>query len=172
MKKKEILTYDEKNQKLDIIPKSLYSYINLTELDLSRNNIKTIDKEISKLKNLKILNLGKNNLKEIPKEISTLQNLEILKLGANQIKEINKSFFKYKLFKLTYLSLHTNNISVFQEFDTCNLTNLRDLDLSFNKITKLPKTFCNLVNLESLYLLYNYLYELPEGKNNINLRIL
>ncbi|WP_138500367.1 leucine-rich repeat domain-containing protein [Nostoc sp. PA-18-2419] len=44
-----------------------------------------------------------------------------------------------------------------------NLTNLRELDLSYNQISEIPEAIANLTNLRELVLSYNQISEIPEA---------
>lgn len=60
------------------------NFPNLDRLQLSRNNIKTVE-TISRLKFMKKLNLRNNELKELPDEICELANLEGLNIRHNPL---------------------------------------------------------------------------------------
>ena len=59
----------------------------VTELDLSKQNLESLPTEIGKMKNLVSLNLSGNKLIVLPDEIRQLSNLKSLSLTANP--EIN-----------------------------------------------------------------------------------
>lgn len=114
---------DMSNHNLKKMPKKLSFLDHLTSpfspeehlirnLNLSDNNIESIDKEIVFLKNLQILNFSRNNLKEIPEEIFLLQNLKKIDFSKNQIGMIPERF--------------------------CDCLNLYEANFSFNKIKNFP----------------------------------
>jgi len=70
------------NRLNEVIIKDLPS---LEYLDLSDNNISTIQIESSSTANLKYLNLSNNRLKKIPAEILSLKKLELIDLSNNNI---------------------------------------------------------------------------------------
>ena len=73
----------------DMSPVSLCSPVNLTELYLANNKLKTIS-GLSGLTNLKKLDLGANRIRVMPpEELSGLVNLEELWIGKNKIEQID-----------------------------------------------------------------------------------
>ena len=66
-------------------------YLDITELNLSDNEISIIPESISLLINLQILHLSSNNITIIPESIGSLYNLQKLNLGYNQITVIPES---------------------------------------------------------------------------------
>lgn len=68
---------------LKLIPKSIFSLINLTELALSKCNLTHVSPLIGKLVNLEILHLDENNIFSLPSEIVNLKKLETLCLQSN-----------------------------------------------------------------------------------------
>jgi len=75
-------------KKFKRIPKEVFTFPNLWELDLSKNKIASLPPEISKLKKLRILNLERNNLEALPKELCDLQKLEVLNLRKNALYQL------------------------------------------------------------------------------------
>jgi Leucine-rich repeat (LRR) protein len=75
---KEKIYISEKKVYLSI-DEALESPNAVYNLDLSRKNLKELSIEIKKFKNLKELNLSNNNLTSLQNELSGLQNLEILR---------------------------------------------------------------------------------------------
>ncbi len=66
------------------IPEEIYSLINLEELDLADNKIKSVSSKIENLVNLKDLDLSFNELESLPDEICKLKKLEYLSLYSNE----------------------------------------------------------------------------------------
>ena len=105
------------------------------------------------LPNLKFLNLNDNDLTSIP-EINLI-NLKYLSIDHNQVTHLQK----LNTPKLKQLSLYYNQLTIFPKIE--QLINLTYLDLSQNRLIKLPKRVCRLINLKSLYLGNNQLIVLP-----------
>ena len=134
----------------------------LTELDLSENQIKELPAEISVLiTNRTRLDLRRKQISQLPAKIEQLSNLTTLYLGGNQIKELPTEIGK--------------------------LTNLTELDLWQNQLNELPAEIGQLSNLTTLYLrgnplkslppeiaargvqaIFEYLRHLPENKTLVN----
>lgn len=80
------LVLDYSNKGLSEFPKEILSKTNVTELNLSGNNLTgSLPSEIGKLTKLEILNVSNNNMTGIPAEIGQLSKLRILNYANNQI---------------------------------------------------------------------------------------
>jgi hypothetical protein len=128
-----------------ILPKEIGNLINLTHLQLSRNEFTIVPKEFEKLINLKKIYLDYNQLKIIPKQLGNLINLESMWLNNNQLKFIPK--------------------------ELGNLVNLKYFYLEHNKLKSLPIELNHLVNLEYFYINQNKLKFIPNFDKMIGLRI-
>ncbi|XP_021916222.1 leucine-rich repeat-containing protein 58 isoform X2 [Zootermopsis nevadensis] len=126
-----------KNNNLDSdsFPKSIGSFVNLKELNVSGNNITSFPEQILEVTSLKYLYLGGNHLREISKDIWKLHGLQILYIGGNKLVHVPDSVGKLK--------------------------QLQALNLSDNILESLPATIANLKNLKSLLLHKNKLRTLP-----------
>ena len=108
----------------DMTPVSLCSPVNLTELYLANNKLKTIS-GLSGLTNLKKLDLGANRIRVMPpEELSGLVNLEELWIGKNKIEQID-GLQKVRLFlfllssrgaRMTKRLFHAMNVSLTHPF--------------------------------------------------------
>uniref|UniRef100_A0A7N5JNP5 Lumican n=1 Tax=Ailuropoda melanoleuca TaxID=9646 RepID=A0A7N5JNP5_AILME len=140
------------------------AFENVTDLEwliLDNNQLKNSNikgKVFAKLKNLKKLHLNRNNLTEV---VGPLPNtLDDLQLTHNQISKINPNTLE-GLVNLTVIHLQHNELSegtlsgVFK-----GLKSLLYLDLSFNKLTKLPIGLPH--NLLMLYFDNNQITSVPD----------
>ena len=82
----------------------------LKNLDISFNNLTSIQQPIKFLTGLESLNLSNNNITEIPKRIRHLQQLKILNLSSNQLTVIPREIKYLKLLKI--LNLSSNRLMV------------------------------------------------------------
>lgn len=130
--------YLEDNMWTGVIDDSFFiNLINLVHLDISNCSLKgTVPGHLFRTRSLEILDLSDNELTGMLPESAMLDHG-----GGN----------------LTYLSLHTNNITGSIPSSIGDLTLLRTLDLSRNQFTgTLPSEIGNLPNIQVLFL----------GKNN------
>jgi len=83
-------TLDLKSKNLTDISPKLFTYKNLTVVDLSNNpTLSLIPDDIDKLINLKTLRWSGNNVQSLPNSLLTLKDLDTLELNKNKIS----SFF-------------------------------------------------------------------------------
>ncbi|CAK9824102.1 Adhesion G protein-coupled receptor A3 [Anthophora retusa] len=131
--------------------------VELVQLDLSKNNIYTIETNIFKnFTNLKRLNLSQNDITFIGEGcFNGLGNLERLDLSKNQISSIDAYTFR-KLSNLKTLDLSGNNISILKPSLFQDLMALERLKLNDNKLTTLKEgIFYGLKSLKQLDLSNN-----------------
>ena len=180
LKKIKLTNRTDSIHKIESIPYGIGYLENLFKLNLENNDISYISPQIGKLVNLEILNLRGNRISSIPEELYNLTNLLKLDLSLNDITFISPKISN--LIKLTELNLAANVLKYYPieiynlpKLITLNLranfitlvpnpnkfVNLIELNLSNNKISKLPKNF-NLFNkLKFLNLSFNKFYEFP-----------
>ncbi|XP_037132522.1 volume-regulated anion channel subunit LRRC8D isoform X2 [Syngnathus acus] len=151
---------------LEKIPHAIFSLINLQELDLKSNNIRTIEEIVSlqHLKRLTCLKLWHNKITSIPSSIVQGKSLEALHLSHNKLQSLPPALFK--LPKLQSLHLAHNLIQVLPQ-DVGLLQDLLDLDMTSNKLETLPKNLFKCTKLRVLCLGYNDLRELSEAVGDL-----
>lgn len=133
-------------------------YSNLTDLDLSENNIATITKDLFKFNSLKSLNLSENRIEKIPEDIKAIYSLETLVLIDNKLDSLPKNFSS--LINLTSLDLSANDFVQFP--NVFSLKNLSELILQENKIEVIPPKISQLNNLVTLEMNKNLLKKIPD----------
>lgn len=134
---------------------SRYDTLNITDLDLSKNQLQSRDITLFPNK-IKVLNLSENRLETIPSEIWQLSHLEILFISINQLTTLNLSS-SIKATLLTNLDISNNKIKHLFS-DMCILTNLKYLNIMNNsEIEMLPAGFhfCFKLTIEEFYKLSN-----------------
>jgi hypothetical protein len=154
---------DLSGQALENIPRAIYKMKHLKHLNLSENRISSVSSRIEDLKYLKSINLSGNNIRKVPNEIKEIFLLSNINLSHNQLEQIPAGVLRMRFLKSLDLSENqigelTNNIM---------LQNLEYLNLSGNKITRLPKTIGVLRKLAILDLSDNQLIDIPLWFTNL-----
>ncbi|XP_054708291.1 slit homolog 3 protein-like [Uloborus diversus] len=166
------------NNHIKGVRSSFSVYLNLEFLDMSRNQLSTLDKDnfrsiqhlktlllnhnmISDLQNdtftglhaLEKLNLCSNLLQEIKAKVFVyLENLEELELSQNQIVNIEAEAF-FGLKNLKTLVLRNNNLTFIPSLSFQYIPKLLKLDLGLNLFEEVPEnSFSSLNNLQELLL--------------------
>lgn len=121
---------------LSSIPRVVWEFLKLRELDLDRNAIETIPNAIEKLKFLEVLSIADNKLEGF-EPLTKLTSLKSLNLADNNIASMPDSIG--------------------------NLKHLGHLALTGNRLKTLPESIGELKSLRTFYLKDNELEILPEG---------
>ncbi len=152
---------------LQTLPAEIGQLVNLTELDLSHNQLTAVPPEIGQLLNLTQLDLRGNQLTAVPSEIGQLVNLTTLDLrgsisssGVFNGKLTAVPTEIVQLINLTTLSLTGNQLTAVPT-EIVQLINLTTLDLRYNKLTAMPPEIGQLGNLTTLNLGGNQLTAVP-----------
>lgn len=159
---------DFSGNKLSSLPENMFSVWNtllLQSLNLSSNHITDIEKlSFSGLTELEVLDLSRNNIFSIDAEaFHSTQNLSIVRLANNRLTEINETVFS-PLILLKYLDLSNNKISSIQKEMFHRNTGLEWLSLTNNRLTAIdPSTFQQQSNLSYLDLSRNKITQIKRG---------
>ncbi|CAM9220724.1 unnamed protein product [Lampetra fluviatilis] len=131
------------NCDLERIPHSIFSLLNLQDLDLRDNSLRSIEEILSfqHLHKLTTLKLWHNHIATIPEHIKRLGHLERLYLTRNRISVLPSHLFLCN--KLRHLDLAHNEIR-FVPPEVGVLQSLLFLSLAGNKVESLPEElfFC------------------------------
>jgi protein phosphatase 1 regulatory subunit 7 len=176
-----LLVLDLSFNKIERI-ENLDQLVNLEKLYLASNRISEIE-GLSNLRKLKVLELGSNKIRRIGVDALVNQTeLEELWLGRNRLENMS-DLTQFKFPKLSQLALQANKLTewsteLFQN-TAPNLTKvylgnnglpdpeegvlmalnpglLEDLDISYNRLTRVPNFTCNPLNkLQELWLNHN-----------------
>lgn len=169
----------------DDVPVELFNLTTLTVLDLSHNNLSVIPKNLEVCKSLKVLNLSHNNIKNIkeqlfihltgllhldlsnnklktvPPQLGRLLNLKTLIISNNPLEESKmRQIERLKSLQALHLSntqRNNNNMPI----NLGDLTNLVELNLSFNQLVKVPDDLTCLKELKRLNLSENLIENMP-----------
>ncbi|XP_042080836.1 toll-like receptor 13 isoform X2 [Haplochromis burtoni] len=155
LKNLRILTLSK--NRLPLVPAATRNLPTLSELDLSTNNISTLDcHDFTNQTKLRKLYLYQNSITALkPCLFKDLKGLQTLKLQTNQITKLN-SAFKEHLPNLTQLHLNGNKLTAIKRDAFKGLHSLQNLSLHQNKIKVLEsKSFSGLTNLTQINLQNN-----------------
>lgn len=127
----------------------------LSHLNLSRLNNK-----------LKVIDLSSNKLRFLPTEILLLTNLVTLNLKGNLLEALpndvpNKSDKASKGFT------NSPNLRIANTMSWSNFSKLEELNVSDNKLRRLPDNLGACKNLKSLIIIGNQLCEIPASLANL-----
>lgn len=160
--KLEKLKYLNMSQnRLKELPKSFGILGELNWLDLSNNEIDILPESFEILSSLNYLNLQSNKLKKLSTPLYNLDKLEKLHLRYNKINQLNESKSITVLENLELLDLAHNSLHIMPYLPI--MPKLQELDMTGNKMDKLPKNIGRLLTLEKLKLDDNRLLRLPES---------
>ncbi|XP_051796424.1 toll-like receptor 13 [Acanthochromis polyacanthus] len=160
-----------KYNKLKTVGSDLFKLcVNVTELELTKSNIKVIDDNAFRsLRSLKILTLSSNKLMSVPAATRNLPALLELDLSNNNITSLQCHDFTNQT-KLRQLNLYLNSIPDLKDCLFKDLTRLQVLKLQSSHI----QLFFPIQNLKSLYISRASLHSLDIfiGANLTNLEFL
>lgn len=156
-----------KNQ-IKVIPKNLGNCKSLQMLNLSYNGITNIDDDLFKnLTNLIYLNFSNNELKVIPPQLGRLLNLTTLILNNNPLEQAKmRQIDRLKSLRSLHLANTYRNNNNTPINTLGDLTNLVELNLSSNQLTKVPEDLAHLDKLKRLNLSNNFINKMPEDFGN------
>lgn len=161
-KAKSLLVLNLSHNNIETIPTALFIHLtDLLFLDLSHNKLETLPPQTRRLANLQTLILADNPLELFQlRQLPSLQNLEVLNMRNTQRTLLNFPTTLDTLSNLAELDLSQNNLSKVPDC-VYNLPNLKRLNLSENTITELSSSVENWQRLEVLNLSRNELTTLP-----------
>ncbi|KAK7904518.1 hypothetical protein WMY93_017125 [Mugilogobius chulae] len=146
----------------------------LVDLTLSRNTISAIQPfSFIDLETLRSLHLDSNRLTELgPDDLRGLINLQHLILNNNQLNRINKAAFDDLLLTLEDLDLSYNNLRSVPWDAIRQMVNLHQMSLDHNLISFIAEgTFTDLEKLARLDLTSNRLQKLPPDPYLADLKV-
>lgn len=155
---KNLTELDLSKNQLTQLPLEITEPNNLVTLNLSHNQLTQLPPEIKKLKNLKTLNLFHNRLTQLPSEIAELENLITLNVGKNKLTQLPSKIAELK--KITTLDVGLNPLTQLPQ-EIGELVDLTALNLSRTQLTGLPPEIKKLKKLKKLNLSRAQLTGLP-----------
>ncbi|XP_040213999.1 serine/threonine-protein kinase 11-interacting protein-like isoform X1 [Rana temporaria] len=142
---------------------SALPWLELHTLNLSNNNIHSLDQSLELLNILRSLNLSRNFIKDCGPHLKILSELQELNLGYNLLESIPELSLQSSV-QLHTLILSHNRLSSTRGLE--HLSNLQHLNLSYNLLAHPVQLTCltRLHNLKELHLKGNPLCYVPEHR--------
>ncbi|CAF3921600.1 unnamed protein product [Adineta steineri] len=134
--------------KLTKLPSEIKNLENLRHVNLSNNQLKSLDEDLFlKLSHLETLNLSHNLLESFPKFSTENKKLAILNLSHNQLVDLPD--FPVELDNLSHVDLSSNQ---FQDFPTTllQLNSLKTIIIDSNQLVEIPAQLSQLHKLKEL----------------------
>jgi len=138
--------------------------LRLVVLNLANNRLSKIDSVLFRdLRNLQVLNLEYNKLSSIADDaFSTMYNMHTLLLSHNQLKSVDQ-YICNGLYVLSFLALDNNLIETVEPQSFKNCSDVKDLNLSGNKLSVVPEAIRPLTALLTLDLGENKITEIANA---------
>lgn len=147
---------------LTVLPESIGTLTALEKLFVSGNSLKTVPPELAQLVNLTELDLSSNEIAELPAQIGNMTGLRKLDISNNRISVFPESMYSLK--KLWYIKAWGNDFVTIPE-KIGALTALKELYFQKNKLTSLPLALTKLPNLVYFDYAENSLCKLPAAQD-------
>ena len=159
-----LLELDLSYNNLETLQMTFQDLENLLELDLSYNNLETLQNDVfAGLHSLSTLDLTDTFLRSIQERaFSSLENLNTLNLEINELEDLHDDTFQ-ELYNLTTLILRSNFIHKIQSALFRDLHKLQVLHLEHNLLTSLKDdVFSSLSALTRIMVNHNYITSLGD----------
>ncbi|CCD26504.1 adenylate cyclase NDAI_0H03310 [Naumovozyma dairenensis CBS 421] len=139
----KLVTLELQRNFIKRVPKSISKLTNLTILNLQCNELERLSSGFANLKNLQLLDLSSNKFTQYPEVINSCKNLLQIDLSYNKIQNLPQSI--NNLVKLAKINLSHNKLEAIN--DLSGMTNLRTLNLRYNRVASIKSSAANLQNL-------------------------
>ncbi|KAL0281479.1 UNVERIFIED_CONTAM: hypothetical protein PYX00_002456 [Menopon gallinae] len=142
---------DLSKNKLTEIPEKMWILArNLTDINLSHNQLSSLPDDIGKCMNLEYLSLQLNQLTTLPSGLSKCIRLRELNLSFNKFQEIPSCIYDLKALQL--LLINDNKVTEINAEGMLQLTRLAHLDLSNNNLASVPPLMGKMIQLRTFQL--------------------
>lgn len=158
----EVLNMRNTQRTLQNFPTSLDSLANLTELDLSQNQLSKIPECLYNITNIRRLNLSENEINELSTSVENWQKMETLNLSRNELTSLPSAVCK--IGNLRRLFVNDNQLN-FEGIPSGigKLGSLEVFSAANNKLEMVPEGLCRCGSLKKLNLSSNRLITLPDA---------
>ncbi|XP_063540740.1 toll-like receptor 6 [Cydia strobilella] len=162
-----ILTLSITNGKMNSVPSAIYNARKATTIDLSSNTLESLRLEaFTTINSLKLLNMSRNHITDLEvgerSPDAGFSAVQIIDLSYNAISSIPNHYFR-QFAGLLHLDLSHNYIKSFDILTFEGVTQLQNLYVSDNEITKLGVDFARFEFMKELVLDHNYLTSIEES---------
>ncbi|XP_068562949.1 malignant fibrous histiocytoma-amplified sequence 1 homolog [Cebidichthys violaceus] len=154
-----------RRNKFSAVPRVVFELVQLVELDMSHNCLRSLSEGVGQLKALKKLCVSHNKIQTLPAQIGALRSLEELDLSFNDLHDLPGSFSD--LAKLRTLDADHNKLNRFPP-EILALGELEELDCSGNKFEALPADIVKLRSIKILWLSSLHMSTLPDSFCHLN----
>ncbi|XP_044761241.1 protein toll-like [Coccinella septempunctata] len=158
------------NNRLKKLPIRIFQNLNnLRVLNLESNQLEKIDAQTFRdLENLEYLYLQHNQLKNIDEKLLlNMKNLKEINLSYNKIFRLptqclsrNKNLVKFSMSHNEFDFEEMKSFSSNTPFSSFSSTNLKEVDLSYNNITRYPYNLNGIATIEKIKLHHNMIGEI------------
>ncbi|XP_042364890.1 malignant fibrous histiocytoma-amplified sequence 1 homolog [Plectropomus leopardus] len=149
-----------RRNKFTVVPRVVFELVQLVELDMSHNCLRSLSEGVGQLKALKKLCVSHNKIQSLPAQIGALQLLEELDISFNDLHDLPRAFSG--LSRLRTLDADHNKLNQFPP-EILALSELEELDCSGNKFEVLPADIVKLRSIKILWLSSLHMSTLPES---------
>ncbi|KAK9532093.1 hypothetical protein VZT92_009496 [Zoarces viviparus] len=154
-----------RRNKFSTVPRVVFELVQLVELDMSHNCLRSLSEGVGQLKVLKKLCVSHNKIQTLPAQIGALRSLEELDLSFNDLHDLPGSFSD--LATLRTLDADHNKLNRFPP-EILALGELEELDCSGNKFEALPADIVKLRSIKILWLSSLHMATLPDSFCHLN----
>ncbi|OQR91844.1 hypothetical protein ACHHYP_04319 [Achlya hypogyna] len=152
---------------LKIIPPEVFLLCHLKELNVSANDLRTLDPAIVNLEQLSKLDISQNHIVALPEELCQLKNLTSLIVSENELTALPTAMGDLRA--LTQLIAFKNSITTLPN-SIGGCTELEEINFFNNKLTELGPGFPNLVGLVEMNIAGNGLMQMDPIPNLTRLK--
>jgi Leucine-rich repeat (LRR) protein len=146
------------------IPRAIGQLKHLESLLLDNGQLTALPLQLFDCVKLRQLSLCHNELAELPDGWQQLRSLERLRLDGNQLTSLPSAI--WSLPKLKSISAEKNKLKNIQISGVPSVATIKKINLSNNKISRLPPAFLGFHQLEELRLSKNKISKLPPQIGN------
>ena len=147
------------NKKAQTLPEDMFAYDHFETLEITSENLESIDARIQNLKNLTTVSINANALTFVAQELFLIKTLKTLKIKNSKLQTLPEDL-EVQCLDLENLQLNNNQLTSLPTW-LGKLEKLITLDAAKNNLSTLPDNLVNLKNLKRLSLDGNHFETVP-----------